>query len=36
MSAYDVIVFGSGSGGGTLVRDLARRASGSCCSRAGD
>ena len=32
MSDYDVIVIGSGAGGGTLVRHLAPWAGGSCCS----
>ena len=35
MDAYDVIIIGTGAGGGTLARHLAPvRASGSCCSSA--
>ena len=32
MSAYDVIVIGSGAGGGTLAQASRRRGSASCCS----
>ena len=28
---YDVIIIGTGAGGGTLAHTLARRGSGSCC-----
>jgi choline dehydrogenase-like flavoprotein len=31
---YDVIIAGSGAGGGTLAHTLASSASGSCCSNA--
>ena len=34
MDAYDVIVIGTGAGGGTLARHLRPRASGSSCSSA--
>ena len=34
MDAYDVIIIGTGAGGGTLARHLAPRASASCCSSA--
>ena len=34
MSAYDVIIIGTGAGGGTLAHTSPRRASASCCSSA--
>ena len=32
---YDVIIIGTGAGGGTLAHTLAGRGSGSCCWSAG-
>ena len=34
MDSYDVVIIGTGAGGGTLARHLAPSGSGSCCSNA--